>query len=210
MQIKIPVRNFKCSESLKPHLVDIFEGEYDVPLRLFNPIVLDCGANVGAFSIWACHRFPGAKVYAYEPNPIACKAYNENTKGYNVHLTPQAVGEPGWRVFYHGVNNLGEASFYKGSGVTSDLGFHTEALSPTVMPVADIIKIDTEGCEEEILRPLIEAGRSFKAVMLEYHRVNDRRILDDLLKDYIFVGAKVFSSGRGVVLYIHKDWIGDL
>jgi len=210
MQITIPVHYFTCSESLKPHLQDIFDGEYDVPLRLLNPTVLDCGANVGAFSIWACHRFPGAKVYAYEPNPIAARQYNENTKGYNVELTPNAVGNPGYRAFYHGLNNLGEASFYKGSGVTSDLGFHTEVKDPLSMPEADIIKIDTEGCEIEILEPLIKAGRKFKAVMIEYHRVNDRKLIDNILVDYILVGLKAFQSCRGVVIYVHKDEIGAL
>lgn len=210
MQITLPIRHFRCSASLKPHLQDIFDGEYDLPVHWTNLIILDCGANVGAFSVWASHRFPGSLIHAFEPNPDATPELLENTYAYNVITHHVGVGKPGMRPLYDGVNNLGEASLFKGSGVTKDTGRHVEIIEPLEMPVADILKIDTEGAEIEILQPLIRGGRKFRAVMIEYHREDDRKLIDEILSDYVLIGLHAYQSCRGVVKYIHRDWIGNL
>jgi hypothetical protein len=47
---------------------EVFSGEYGgyagEDLR-----ILAIGANMGAFSLWAAHRWPRSTIDAYEPNP---------------------------------------------------------------------------------------------------------------------------------------------
>lgn len=196
---------FECPEDIRPHLHSVFAGEYDIPLRTSGLKILDIGANCGAFALWAAHRFPLSDISSYEPHPENFKFLRNNTKGYPVHTHPWGLGSAGMRPLYDGKNNGGEASLYGQDRGT--LGQHVEIKDPTTLPDADIIKLDTEGCEVEILEPLLKRGRNFLAVMFEYHRIGDRKIIDSLLADYILIGAHVYSPGRGVCKYLHKNLV---
>lgn len=212
MKITIEVP-FVCPDSIRPHLESVFSGEYEVPLYgLTNPVILDIGANVGAFAIWAHHRWPGSIIHAYEPSPtnfIYLMGNTERLQG--IHVYEQGIGVPGFRVLFNGRNNCGENSLFAPHDGMTDIGIHVEVKDPLSLPEANMLKVDTEGCELEILEPLIGAGRKFDAIMLEYHRIKDRLLIDALLADYDYtlVGAHIYSPGRGVVRYLNKKHIED-
>lgn len=56
------------------HQYDL-DPAYSMPDR---PIILDVGANVGVFSIFAKRRWPGAEIYAFEPLPLLVEALHAN------------------------------------------------------------------------------------------------------------------------------------
>lgn len=203
---------FSCPTELAPHLQKVLSGEYDVPFPFESPQILDLGANCGAFSLWASHRWPDCKIYAYEPDAANFEILCRNIAHYP-HVLPiqRAIGTPGLRVFLDGAHNSGEGSFYRMSDNDRLTGRHLEVMSPLILPRADIIKIDTEGCELEILRPLIEDGRTFSAILLEYHSESDRREIDSLLRDYCLVGSIVeYVGGRGVCRYVHQSLMKEI
>ena len=206
VSFKVP---FLCSRSLAPHLASVFSGEYDVPIFASDLTILDLGANVGAFSVWAAHRWPGSRVFAYEPLRENVAEFEFNVAraglGGKITLHDWAIGTPGLRPLFTGKNNSGEGSLFATCGGVADVGYHVEVRDPLTMPEADIIKIDTEGCEIEILEPLVRAGRRFSAVLLEYHSSAHRRALDSLLPDYSLTKAEVFSENRGVLCYVRKS-----
>lgn len=185
----------------------IFHGEYEIPLRLSGVRIVDCGANIGAFSLWAHHRFPGSQIFAYEPNPEALSFLRDNVSHLNVEINEFGLGNPGLRVLYDGTYNLGEASFHLVENNTKQTGKHIEVKSPLEMPEADILKLDVEGCEMEILSPLIEAGRRFSAIMIEYHNENFRREIDSVLsREYALTGCDVSRYYEiGTVRYVRRD-----
>lgn len=169
------------SSPLPPdHCADVLAGCYDVPLpHTPPPRILDIGANVGAFARWAAARWPGARIESYEPHPdnFAHLLAASVQLGGSIHAHCAAVGEClGRRDLRLGRNNCGEHSFH-------DLGEQTEdsvevaVLDATTLTPADFIKIDTEGCELEILRRWHAACPAFldlaQAVALEYHREAD-------------------------------------
>ena len=196
----------ECEPNLRPHLQHVFDGEYNVPLDVRPRVIIDAGANVGAFSIWAAHRWPGSTIHAYEPHPKTFEVLKRNCAGYyNVTLHNYALGEPGMRILGNGLTNCGEASLYEMTGNPLPTGQHVEVLDPRTLPAADILKVDTEGCEIEIIAPLIAAGRKFEAIMFEWHRENDRRYLDVLLIDYVMIKSEVAHPERGTCNYLHKD-----
>jgi len=207
----VPIRmymdiEFRCPDNMRPHCQKIFDGEYDVPITPLTPVILDCGANCGAFSVWAAYRFPFSTIYAYEPHPKTFNNLLKNINGLRVFPHNHGIGNEGLRPLYEGKNNTGEATLYAGNKMSSDLGCHVEVIDPLTMPRADILKIDTEGCELEILEPLIADGRKFKAIMVEYHRRDDRRIIDNLLSDYVLTGASIVKYANiGTLKYVHKD-----
>lgn len=212
MQIKIPVP-FDCPTNLSHHLKHVFEGEYEVPLYAPGLTILDVGANVGSFSIWAAHRFPHSTIHSYEPHPKNYELLVKNCRRYpNIKTYECGVGIPGTRILYNGKHNDGEHSLIAGCrGVDGMTGQHVTVIDPLSMPKADIIKMDTEGCEIEILRPLILDMQSFLAVMFEYHAANHRTELESLLgKDYVLVGADIYSPSRGTMKFLHKKLVEGL
>ena len=199
----------RSPESMQPHIQKILNGEYALPpLYLEECNILDLGANVGAFAVWAANVFPKATIYCYEPMKSNFEFLVSNTKpfGSRIKLNNFAVGNPDHTQLFVGKHNCGEASFFQLGEQT--LWSETVVVKPpSCLPQASIIKIDTEGCELEILKPLIDLGRLWTAVMCEYHREADRREIDRLLADYVLVGGEATRAHRGVVKYLHKSLI---
>lgn len=203
---------FNCPDDIRPHLERVFAGEYNVREFIIpGPRVIDLGANCGSFSLWAIHKWPGAKVSAYEPHPKTFEYLTQNAKPYGEMITCHnyGIGTPGMRVLGEGKNNCGESSFHRIQDNPHPNGVHCEVRSPLDLPEADIIKLDIEGCELEVLEPLINGGRKFLLIMLEYHNNYLRREIDKLLeKDYELIGSEVqHLGGRGIVKYAHRSII---
>ena len=208
MKLSLDVGPFYCSKSILPHLEKVFGGEYEVPLYRGPYVILDCGANAGAFAIWASHRWPGSYIRAYEPHPKTFKLLEQNVENYPyIETIERGLGVPGMRILYNGTNNEGEATLFP-NAVSDGTGQHVEIISPLKMPEADILKIDCEGAELEILSPLIEDGRKFRAVMIEFHNEAIRREVDRLLSDYVLLRCTMIDPGCydiGTAIYMHKE-----
>lgn len=48
-----------------------------------NPVIIDCGAHVGADSIELSKILPKSKIYSFEPVPTIFKSLKNSTKNYN-------------------------------------------------------------------------------------------------------------------------------
>jgi len=180
----------------------VFEGEYDIAYEHPNPVVLDVGANIGAFALWSLWRWPNSLVHCYEPLPYNMECLKKNLAAdLKVVLHPFAIGSPEHTKLRLGKHSCGESSFFDiGEQLEKYVEVSTEW--PRVMPPAQILKLDVEGAEVEILE-LLDIG--FDAVVLEYHSEDRRRRIDSLLEDYILVGSTIYCPNRGVMKYLRKD-----
>ncbi len=190
---------------MAPHVESVLSGEYDIPyFPMYKPKILDIGANIGAFSIWAYYRWPGCEIKSFEPHHENYEMLKANTRTYNnIYTYNEGIGAPGVRTLYGGKYNCGEASFFR-SNATNEEEFLVDVISPLELPTANIIKIDTEGCELEILKPMIGCGRNFSAIMVEYHSLGDKEAIERLLFHYVLVGAKHYDINHGVLRYMSK------
>jgi len=162
------------------HCRDTMEGAYDVPYNPTTPpVVLDLGANVGAFTRWAVKRWPGCTIHAFEPCPsnfallkqtidtmmdagddvVRVLPYQKAVAGHACRATLQA-----------GEFNCGEWSLMMPPVEGRDK-VEVDVIAATDLPRADVLKIDVEGAEVACLAALTLAGRmaEFSAVMLETH-----------------------------------------
>ncbi len=200
---------FTCPPDMEFFCRKVLAGEYDVPFEHPSPVILDIGANCGAFALWAEGRWPGAVIHCYEPAQSAFSFLFSNVlEGHpNIKLTRAAVLTSDLTKLYCGAQNQGQATFFK--DVNPLLEGETYELPPVIhpdsLPVCDILKIDTEGCELEIILALAKAKRLPPCIMLEYHREFDRRAIDIELKDYCLVGSEATQAHRGVVKYIRGN-----
>jgi len=191
--IKFNDKAFRLPPAMKPYVAEIFHHEYALLLPLEDtrafvpnlpkqPIILDIGANVGAFSVYAQAAYGCDAIHAYEPNPDAFRLLVDNLK---THALPAVVHnlavrrEPGECKLYLGKHNLGESSVHCGKE-QSDEYVTVECVAASTLPAAHIIKIDTEGCEVEILCGLDLS--LCQILMYEWHSEEDRRTLTAYLE----------------------------
>lgn len=205
LKLNIPLQ---CPKNIEPFLGKVFQGEYDVDIHLPRGArILDLGANCGAFALWAAHRWPGCEVMCFEPHPKVFEMLQMNTQAYpQIQCHNWGIGRPGMRVLNHGKHNCGESSFHAIMNNPTPTGLHCEVADPLSMPEADCLKMDIEGCELEVLEPLIAAGRRPSLVLLEYHNHEIRRHVDRLLEDYVMIGGEMTTMfGLGVAKYLRND-----
>jgi FkbM family methyltransferase len=193
-----------CPPSMVPHARKVLGGEYDLPYDHPGPVILDIGANIGAFALWAMGRWPGCRLHCYEPLPSNFEMLRSNLahlEGRSVSLYPFAIGDPGRSRLFLGRNNCGEASFFD-LGEQSSESVEVVTRGPEILPRANIIKIDAEGSEIEILSGLGEVDSDL--VLLEYHSEGRRRRVDALLAGFVLAGGEVRGPHRGVLKYVHR------
>lgn len=168
-------KEYISDQLTESHCLDVLQGAYDLPYNPATPpVILDVGANVGAFCRWAVKRWPGCEIHAYEPhgrnyglllNTIA------TLTGERVHPHNEAVSwEDGKGHLNFKGFNCGEFSLIHHTDSVIEID-ETILIDAASLPKADILKLDVEGYEYVILKRLGEVGRlkEFSAVVLEYH-----------------------------------------
>jgi FkbM family methyltransferase len=188
-----------ASDNVQAGLEAVLAGSYDVPGLTFltPPRILDLGAHVGSFSVWAAARWPGAKITAYEPHPESFGMLVENVQGLDVKPHAMAIvgeGRAEWVKLYEGATNTGQRSLFQ-TTEQQECGSIVPTMRAAHLPPADILKADTEGCEFEILLdyPYLT---SCTAVMLEWHSRADYDVLPRLLTAKGFRLVRDDAQGR--------------
>jgi FkbM family methyltransferase len=188
MIAKIPVI-LDCPDELRPCLEQVLSGEYEFGYFGENLTIIDIGANLGSFTVWANLRWPHSIIHAYEPSPSAFKMLTVNVEELpNVTCHNSAVypsekeSEPFWSR-YAGDSAAGlvvhTSKIFK--NVTRENVSKVSVLHPRKLPKADIIKLDAEGAEAGILREM--NLKEVSLILLEYHNVENRDAIKELLSD---------------------------
>jgi FkbM family methyltransferase len=127
---------------------------------------IDCGGNVGAFTLLACSL--GANVIVYEPDPYNCEMIKKNLKlnGFTAKIRQVALVHDNTKKanLYIGNNgNVWRNSLFKnwnGKGLKVDCVNFDDEIKDGVC-----IKIDIEGAEMLILE---STNRKFKKMVFEW------------------------------------------
>lgn len=187
--------------------------EYALPKGLAIPPtlnVVDIGANVGSFALYAEQWAERVNIFCFEPNPQVLKLLYENLKGHeNIQIFPFALADFESEIdFYQHPHNTGQASaaiFNSGyNRITVPVRQAESSLSAAGLDSIDVLKIDTEGSEVAILSGLGAYLKKTTIIMLEYHSEDDRRTIDKLLGDFVLYSLDVASIGIGTAKYINK------
>lgn len=150
-----------------------------------DSIILDLGANIGAFSIYATSTARKVQVYAYEPFPKFSALLRENVRLNQqtdaIRCFDTAVaGESGTRSL-----RLAEKGFFFPTLLsleTSD-GARNQTEVPCLtlpqiidghdLPRVDLLKMDCEGAEYEILYATPASYlKKIRELRMEYHHLN--------------------------------------
>lgn len=143
---------------------------YKVPVAKPPDLVLDIGANVGAFTDYALKQWPECHVFAFEPNPDAIAQFEENITSDRAILIPRAVSKEASTAKFRKGDNIATGSLHDIGRQTGE-EISVETVAARDLPAADFIKIDTEGAEVEILQGLDLS--KCNTLVVEWHRPQD-------------------------------------
>lgn len=159
MQIKVPRR---MVQTYKESFLDevYFRG---LPANSLpaNPVIIDVGANVGYFSLYALMRHAKAKVISFEPMPMnfaLLKKYAEENSRFDFTPVNKAVSDvKGHISLQYDANDsfTTSASIFDTAQGSDHLDVETTTLADIIAEYSldriDLLKLDCEGSEYPVL-----------------------------------------------------------
>jgi FkbM family methyltransferase len=171
------------------------------------PLIIDCGANIGASPIWFARVFPKAQVFALEPERHNYEILERNCRGYPNIAHKQAA-----------ISCIDEMAYLEDPG-QGDWGFRTTSSPATngipvpaysiesiekLFPEAELllVKIDIEGGEARLFEKNLSWVERAMVIIIELHdwllpgTANSRNCLQALSgfnRDFVHIRENVFS-----------------
>ena len=211
----------KTNEGLDSTTIAVvfIKKDYDRILTIGNNgnTIVDIGANIGAFSIYAAQELENSTVYAYEPVPANFGLLRENIEannlGQRVKCFGKAVGgQNEKRKLY--LKTSPQHSLYSRCSTLDSEGYIDvecitleQAFDQNGIETCDLLKVDAEGAEYEIF---YNAAASHLAkvrnCILEYHNMpHENNCNARAIKNYMisrgFSVANIADDGDTGVLW---------
>lgn len=166
-----------------------------------TPLIIDCGANIGAASIWFHHRYPRARVIAIEPDPANIALCRRNLAPFPaIQLVEGAIGA-----------NPGAVDLANPTGESYAVRTERAEGGPTrIYTIAELralvggdamlllVKVDIEGFESDLFSDNTEWLDDAAALIVEPH-------------DWMLPGQYSSASlqhavfSRGFEMLIHRE-----
>jgi len=177
--------NFHHGQGFYNTYKELFEKNiYDFNTKNNNPIIIDCGANMGLSVLYFAKKFPNAEIIAFEPDETVIPFIEKNIESYdlkNVKLYKKGV----W-------TEETALTFYTDKGLGGRVGKEYKNQSPKIIKTVrlkkflnrpiDMLKIDIEGPEYIILKDCKDLLFNVNHIFIEYHSFYDEeQHLEDLL-----------------------------
>ncbi len=161
----------------------LFEEVYVPDVYYFSasspePVVIDCGSNIGMAVLYFKHLYPHCKITAFEADDVTFKLLERNVSAnrlQNVTLVNKAVYDSkGTVTFYFSPDRPGSlvgSTRHESLAKSEAKTVETEILSKYVEGEVDFLKMDIEGAEEIVIRNLLETDKLslVKETVIEYH-----------------------------------------
>lgn len=167
--------------------------------------IIDVGANVGYFSIYARKMFPTADICGYEPNPKAFCTLVNNGEKFQFTAINQAVGDEDKQFTY---DDSGDSIFGKiveCDSDTNDKRIEIINLNNIIehKKKIDILKLDCEGAEWDIIKELDPSHVYW--ITMEYHCFHDSQDVVGLMqilteRNYEVIKIKNTNQSYGMIL----------
>lgn len=172
--------------------------------------IYDVGANIGASCVYWADSYPNATIVAYEPCQDAFSLLKANTSHFRVCIHNAAIGvSRGYAKLFH--SDEGDVC---NSMIVDDE--HSSGSYETVLVLeatqvklpCDILKVDTEGCELQILATISDCLKDIQVIYVEYHSEDDRICIDAILRDtHTLWFSKSTRPHRGELCYVRNTRI---
>jgi FkbM family methyltransferase len=169
--------------SFCPQFHEIFVGRgLEFQATSTAPRILDCGANVGAASLFFKRQYPHARITAYEADPDLCAMTRRNLTR-NGAADVDVVHTALW-------TTTGSVTFFSegsDSGMISGLAGASNEIAAKAVTVpslrlrdvladdrVDLLKLDIEGAEDAVLQDCEPVLDRVNAIVMDLHEFDPR------------------------------------
>lgn len=148
-----------------------------------QPVIYDCGANVGTSCAYFKYRYKDSRVIAFEPNPNIVEYLKRNIRNNsmdNIQVIEKAVwiNNDGIEL---GTEEADGSSIYLDQNKTQVASVRLKDLLEQEKKV-DMLKIDIEGAEVEVLKDCRNSLDNVQNIFVEFHSYkNEKQHLSDLI-----------------------------
>lgn len=164
---------FTSKEEVLHGLHEIFDEEvYKINLPA-NALILDCGAHIGMSVMYFKHRFPDARVIAFEPDPSNFDLLSRNVHSFQfsqVELKNEAVWIEDTVLQFAGQGNMSsKIATDVATTNTNTMAVKAVRLYNQVQERVHLLKIDIEGAEYTVIKDLEPKLHLVENIFFEYH-----------------------------------------
>jgi FkbM family methyltransferase len=176
-----------------------------------SPLVVDCGANLGASAVFFQSFIPGCRVVAIEPEQSNYDLLRVNTSGLSVECVRAAVASTAGHALVTDPSRRGNKASFRTQVLA--VPARTQDVIPCVSindVFADnartcfpfIVKIDIEGAEAELFSANTEWVDQTPLIIIELHdwlltrqgiSANFLRCISQHDRDFVHIGENIFS-----------------
>jgi FkbM family methyltransferase len=152
--------------------------DYYFSVNAKKPVIIDCGANIGAATIYFKKLFPEAQIHCFEANPFTYDLLLKNiADNKTANIFPHNVAlfdeEKDLSFFISKDHGTLVGSVFAQRGGNEEITVKAEKLSAYIKKIEkiDLIKIDVEGAEWNIINDLEKEKLLSKPdqYIIEYH-----------------------------------------
>jgi FkbM family methyltransferase len=207
-EIDIPSGSFEFREKadIATFWLIFYRAVY--PVRPSDRVIIDAGANIGAFTLYALKNAEQAKLISIEPAPDSCKRIKSmlSANGLESRCTifEAALGDhPGETTIELDVGSQFRRTGLSGHPVKM---ITLDSVIPPDVSV-DLLKMDVEGAEYGILPSLSpDTLRRIRRIVLEFHPQASARAAVDPLEANGFKLTRYQDDGGGYgVAWLEND-----
>ena len=163
-----------------------------------DPLILDCGANIGLAIIYFKRLYPKAKIIAFEPDRSIYEACNFNVAAFgftDVELINAAVWKADGVLNFLPDKGLGGKVVENSNSTLAVNQITAVDLKKYLNQKIDLLKIDIEGAELEVLFHCKENLSLVENLFVEYHSdVKKPQQLQDLLQVLTNAGFRYYMK----------------
>ncbi len=144
---------------------------YRFDARRNQPLIIDCGANIGLSIIFFNYLYPNAEIIAFEPDSAIFTVLEKNVRSFqirNIELYQKAVWIEEKEIAFLPDGSVGGTIIPNGTG-DGLVYVETIRLRDFLQQEVDFLKIDIEGAEYEVIKDNADLLVNVKNVFVEYH-----------------------------------------
>ena len=180
-----------------------------------RPVIVDCGANIGSFSL-ACKTLkPDCRIIAVEPDRGSYDALKTNLARFDsTTLVQAALTDKNGTVNLNSGENDGVANSIFAGKMVSESSSTVESKATAEFlgevkrqnQVIDVLKMDTEGGEWFLLDVPTTLLAEIGVIYMEYHSANFLpRLIEKLDATHVVYEAKIRFPHRGEIAWVRRD-----